>query len=93
LTHTQYKKKIFLSNSFEQNINKSNIKSNKIYSFILNIENNFNMLLINETLNNIFDNKYLYNFTFNENKDYYINLYIKTESDLNSKEFIELNFE
>lgn len=88
-----YKKKIFLSNSFEQNINKSNIKSNKIYSFILNIENNFNMLLINETLNNIFDNKYLYNFTFNENKDYYINLYIKTESDLNSKEFIELNFE
>ena len=93
MTHTQYKKKIFLSNSFEQNINKSNIKSNKIYSFILNIENNFNMLLINETLNNIFDNKYLYNFTFNENKDYYINLYIKTESDLNSKEFIELNFE
>ena len=51
------------------------------------------MLLINETLNNIFDNKYLYNFIFNENQDYYINLYIKTENNLNNKEYIELNFE
>ena len=87
------KKKIFLSNSFDQNINKYNIKTNKIYSFTINVENNFNMLLINETINNIFDNKYLYNFIFNENQEYYINLYIKTENNLNNKEYIELNFE
>jgi hypothetical protein len=87
------KRKFYLSNSFEQNIIKYNIKSNKIYSFITNIENNFNMLLINETINNIFDKKYLYNFTFNENKEYYINLYIKTENNLTNNEYIELNFE
>ena len=33
------------------------------------------------------------NFIFNENQDYYINLYIKTENNLNNKEYIELNFE
>jgi hypothetical protein len=87
------KKKIYLSNSFDSNIDKYGIKLDKIYSFIINIENNFNMLLINENLNNIFDKKILYNFTFNENKDYYINLYIKTENNLNNKEYIELNFE
>jgi len=88
-----YKKYIYLSNSFEQNIIKNSIKNNKIYSFIINIENNFNMLLINENLNNIFDKKFLYNFSFIENKDYYINLYIKIENDLKSNEYIELNFE
>ena len=88
-----YKKSIYLSNSFEQDIIKNKIKSNKIYSFIANIENNFNMLLINETLNNIFDKKFLYNFNFSENNEYYINLYIKIENDLNNKEYIELNFE
>ena len=32
------KKSIFLSNSFDQNINKYKIKSNKIYSFTINVE-------------------------------------------------------
>ncbi len=87
------KKKISLSNSFQTDLYKNYIKHNKIYLFNITIENNFNMILINETINGILDKQLLCNFSFIQNTDYYINLFVRTENDLNENEYIELNFE
>jgi len=87
------KKYIYISNSFNTHIIKKKIKSNKINIFDINIENNYNMLLITEKLLSVFEEKYLCNFSFDENKEYYLHLYIKNENDLYNNQFIELNFE
>jgi hypothetical protein len=87
------KNNISIMNSFDSNITDKKIHSKRNNNFLVELENNFNLLLINEKLNNIFEKNFLYNFSFNENNDYYINLFIKIENNLQHNEFIELNFE
>jgi hypothetical protein len=90
------KKKILIYRSFNDTLITKKIKSKKINTFDINIENNLNILLITEKLHNnlkiSYENKYLHNYTFRE-KDLYLNLFIRSENQLLKKEFIELNFE
>ena len=90
------RKKIFIYRSFNDILITKKIKSKKINTFDINIENNLNILLITEKLHNnlkiSYEDKYLYNHIFGE-KDLYINLFIKCENQLLKNEFIELNFE
>ena len=84
--------------SFNDTLITKKIKSKKINTFDINIENNLNLLLITEKLyNNLkisYEDKYLHNHTFGEkDKDLYLSLFIKCENPLSKKEFIELNFE
>jgi hypothetical protein len=92
------KKKILIYRSFNDTLITKKIKSKKINTFDINIENNLNILLITEKLHNntkiSYENKYLHNYTFGEkDKDLYLSLFIKCENPLFKKEFIELNFE
>ena len=97
-------KKINIYRSFNDILIEKKIKLNKIFKFEINIEYNFNLLLINEILfndHNIkkYENKYLLNFNKNENElklnvnDIYLNLFIVNNNNLGENEFIELNFE
>jgi hypothetical protein len=90
------RKKILIYRSFNDILITKKIKSKKINTFDINIENNLNILLITEKLHNnlknFYEDKYLYNYIFGE-KDLYLNLFIKSEYELSKKEFIELNFE
>ena len=93
------KKKINIYRSFDNNIIKKKIKSTKINTFDINIENNFQILLITEKLYNnnikaLYEGKYLKNFNYDENMELYLNFYIKCKDELiNKNEYIELNFE
>jgi hypothetical protein len=87
------KKYIFVSNSFDSKILKKKIKSKKIYRFDILLENNYNMLLITENLLNIFEEKYLCPFHFDDNNDYYLSLYVKSNENLIKEDYLELNFE
>jgi hypothetical protein len=97
------KNKINIVRSFNnKNINKK-IKSVLNNNFILNIENNFNVLsinekLINSDLNNIYEKKYINNMSINEDNEYYLSLYIENKYDLLHNnleyfEYLELNFQ
>lgn len=89
------KNNILIYRSFNDKIINKKIKSDKINSFIITIENNFKFLLVHEKLYNnnivnIYEDKYLNMITFN---DIYLSLYIENKNQLINKEFIELNFE
>lgn len=90
------KKKLIIYRSFNDKIITKKINSKKINTFLLTIENNFNILLITEkifnNLKNIYNEKHLNN-NFDNYDDLYLNLYIKSEHGLLEKEFVELNFE
>jgi hypothetical protein len=92
------KNKITILRSFDNNNVVKKIKSNKINNFTLNIENNFNLLLITEkllknNLKNIYEQKYINKMSIN--KELFLTLFIenKSENNQNLNEYIELNFE
>jgi hypothetical protein len=87
------KKNVLFSNSFDTIIKKYKLKLKKIYRFNINLENNYDMLLVNKNLINVFDEKYLIPFHFDNKSHYYLNLLINTDSNLSKNEFLELNFE
>ena len=89
------KNNITICRSFNDKIINKRLKTDKINSFIVTIENNFKFLLVTEKLYNnniinIYEDKYLNNITFT---DIYLSLYIVNKNELIEKEFIELNFE
>ena len=92
------KNKIIIYRSFNDKIISKKIKSKKINSFNLIIENNFKILLITEILcknniTNIYEGKYLNIFNFDGFNDIYLSLFIKSKNNISDKEFIQLNFE
>jgi hypothetical protein len=92
------KNKIIIYRSFNDKIITKKIKMKKINSFHLTIENNFNVLLLTEKLckNNItsiYEEKYLNMFNLDNLNDMYLSLYIKSNNNMEDKEFIQLNFE
>lgn len=91
------KNEIFIYKSYDNKIINKKIKSKKINTFSINIENNFKLLLLTEKLfnniNNFYEEKYINMFNFNENKDFYLSIYIKNKENLLKNEFVELNFE
>jgi hypothetical protein len=92
------KNKIYIYRSFDNKLIQKKINSSNINIFDITIENNFNSLLITEKLyknitKNIYEEKYINNFTFNENKEFYLSILIKNKYNLLKNEFIELNFE
>jgi hypothetical protein len=87
------KKNLLLTHSFDSTILKKNIKSNKIYTFDIELENNYNMMLIKEKIINILEEKYLLQYNINNDINYYLKLYIISLNKLNENEYLELNFE
>ena len=93
------KKRIYIYRSFDNKIIKKKINSSKVNTFDINIENNFQILLITEKLYNnnikaIYEGKYLKNFNQSEKMELYLNFLIKNKNDLTNKnEYLELNFE
>ena len=87
------KKNLLLTHSFDSAILKKNIKSNKIYTFDIELENNYNMMLIKEKIINILEEKYLLQYNINNDINYYLKLYIISSNKLNENEYLELNFE
>lgn len=90
--------KINIFRSFNDKIVSKKIKSKKINTFIISLENNFKILLVNEKLYNnkfkiLYDEKYLNNDNFDNYNDFFLNLYITSKNGLLKKDFIELNFE
>jgi hypothetical protein len=90
------KNKLYIYRTFNNDSKKINIKSNKINTIDINIENNFELLLITEKIinsykKNLFESKYLN--AFNKKNSFYLSLYIKNKKGLDKNEFIELNFE
>ena len=87
------KNKINISRSFNDIIINKKIKSKKINFFNINLENNCNVFLIKEELNNIYKDKYINQFNFDENNEYYLNIYINSKKNISNKEFIMLKFD
>ncbi len=87
------KNKIYIYRSFEKSVVKHNIKSKKINSFTIELENNHDILLTSERLLNYYEEKFINSFQFKENTDYYLNLYIEMKESMSNNEYIELNFE
>jgi hypothetical protein len=91
------KNKISVINSFDSNIIDKKIKSKRNNKFIIDIENNFNLLLLNESvidhkLKNIYNYKCVKQNTIDLNK-LFLSLYIVSNNNILNKDFIELNFE
>lgn len=89
--------KINIFRSFNEKIFTKKIKFKKINTFIISLENNFKILLVNEKLYNnkfkiLYDEKHLNN-NFDNYDDFYLNLYIRSKNGFLKKDFIELNFE
>lgn len=92
------KNQVSIYKSYDNKIINKKIKSKKTNTFSIDIENNFKLLLLTEKLfnniNNIYEERYIKMFNFNENKDFYLSIYIKNKENLLLKnEFVELNFE
>lgn len=90
------KNNLFIYRTFNNDTKKINIKSNKINTIDITIEDNFELLLFSEKIinyykKNIYENKYLT--AFNNKNNFYLNLLIKNKKGLNQKEFIELNLD
>ena len=84
--------KLFILHSFDSIVQSKKIKSKKINNFTLNIENNFNILLMTEILKNKYESKYIHHFGIN-NDEFYLSLFLKSDYELVKNQFIELNFE
>jgi hypothetical protein len=90
--------KINIFRSFNDKIFTKKIKFKKVNTFIMSLENNFKIILVNEKLYNnkskiLYDEKYLNNNSFDDYNDFFLNLYIKSKNGFSKKDFIELNFE
>lgn len=86
--------KIIIFRSFNNNIIKKKIKSKKINSFKINLENNFNILLITEQLlNTKYEEKYIKPFNLDENNEYYLSILVNSKQPISDKEFIMLHFD
>jgi hypothetical protein len=93
-----YKNKLFINRSFNDKISTKKIKSKKINSFNIIIENNFKILMITEKLfnnhiKNIYEEKYINNYNFQNYNCLYLSLYINNKNGISNNEFIQLNFE
>lgn len=91
-----HKNKIFIYRSFNNTIVNKKIKSKKINSFTLTIENNFKLLLFTEKLVNIkdiYEEKYINTHSIENYEELFLNLYIKSKNDIKEEEFLKLNFE
>lgn len=93
-----YKNKLFINRSFNDKISNKKIKSKKINSFNIIIENNFKILMITEKLfnnniKNIYEEKYINNYNFQNYNSLYLSLYINSKNGIIENEFIQLNFE
>lgn len=86
------KKYVYMSNSVNHKLFKYNLKTKKNYRFVIDLENNYDMLLVATNLISIIEEKYLVPFNFSNN-DHYLNLLINIENDLTKDEYIEFNFE
>ena len=93
------KNNISIINSFESNITDKKIHSKKNNNFLIELENNFNLLLINESLYDNRSKKINFNKFLKQNiiktcdSHMHLSLYIVSKNDLLNKNFIELNFE
>jgi len=92
------KNKLFINRSFNDKISNKKIKSKKINSFNIIIENNFKILMITEKLfnnniKNIYEEKYINNYNFQNYNSLYLSLYINSKNGIIENEFIQLNFE
>ena len=86
--------KFWISRNNKIIIIKRKIKSKKINSFKINLENNFNILLITEQLlNTKYEEKYIKPFNLDENNEYYLSILIKSKQPISDKEFIMLHFD
>jgi hypothetical protein len=90
--------KSFISRSFNDKIINKKIKSKKVNTFNIIIENNLKVLMITEKLFNnnikdIYEEKYINNYNFQNYNSLYLTLYINSKKGLLSNEFIQLNFE
>lgn len=93
-----HKNKLFINRSFNDKISNKKIKSKKINSFNIIIENNFKILMITEKLfnnniKNIYEEKYINNYNFQNYNSLYLSLYINSKNGIIENEFIQLNFE
>jgi hypothetical protein len=93
-----HKNKLFINRSFNDKISNKKIKSKKINSFNIIIENNFKILIITEKLFNnnikdIYEEKYINNYNFQNYNSLYLSLYINSKNGIIKNEFIQLNFE
>lgn len=90
--------KLFISRSFNDKIINKKIKSKKVNTFNIIIENNLKVLMITEKLfnnniKNIYEEKYINNYNFQNYNSLYLTLYINSKKGLLPNEFIQLNFE
>lgn len=92
-THLNLLKNIlYINHSFDTKIIKKKINSKKINKYNLDIQNNYEMLLLTEKVSKYIEEKYIINNNFSEDNEYYINIFIKI-NEFKNKEFIELSFE
>jgi len=83
---------VYINHSFDTKIVKKKIKSKKANIYDITLENNFEMLLLTEKISKLNDEKYIINYSFTEDKEYYLNIFVKNNG-IKKKEFIELAFE
>jgi len=73
------------------------IKSKKINSYNLNLENNIQLLCITEKIiyneQNIYEKKYVQEFTFEKNTEYFINIFIKSNNSIINNKFFYMKLE
>jgi hypothetical protein len=83
---------IYINHSFDTKIIKKKIKSKKANIYDINLENNFEMLLLTEKFSKSKEEKYIINCSITQCKEYYLNIFVKNNG-IKKKEFIELAFE
>ena len=83
---------VYINHSFDTKIVKKKIKSKKANIYDITLENNFEMLLLTEKISKLNEEKYIINYSFTEDKEYYLNIFVKNNG-IKKKEFIELAFE
>jgi hypothetical protein len=83
---------IYINHSFDTKIIKKKIKSKKSNIYDIALENNYEMLLLTEKVSKSNEEKYIINYSFTEDKEYYLNIFIKNNG-IKKNEFIELAFE
>jgi len=83
---------VYINHSFDTKIIKKKIKSKKANIYDINLENNFEMLLLTEKFSKSKEEKYIINCSITQCKEYYLNIFVKNNG-IKKKEFIELAFE
>ena len=83
---------VYINHSFDTKIVKKKIKSKKANIYDIMLENNYEMLLLTEKISKSNEEKYIINYSFKEDNEYYLNIFVKNNG-IKKKEFIELAFE